>query len=71
MMTTRDELHEAARKVAKQKQVVDNLGLVNVYGMEPERKADLDARYRIETDLLHRFDGEYRAKLNAFVPEKE
>ncbi len=66
-MTTREELHEAARKVAKQQQVVDGLGLVNVYGMEPERKADLDARYRIETDLLHRLDDEYRAKLKGFT----
>lgn len=66
-MTTREELHEAARKVAKQQQIVDGLGLVNVYGMDPERKADLDARYRIETDLLRRLDGEYRAKLNQFT----
>lgn len=72
---TRDELMEVAKRLSRQRLLMENLRMMNVPADLDER-VDSDARYMIENDKLYELEREYAAaskeygSLDAFSPRR-
>lgn len=67
-MTTKAEVIKAAEKAAIQEEYVRGLGLMNT-PTTFEKKVDSDATYRLATDIMYRYQKEYRDLFDKWYSE--
>lgn len=63
---THGELMKAAQRLATQRLLVGNLGLLNV-PVDPEKRIEADAVYMIERDKLEMLELDYRSAFRQFA----
>ncbi|HWY79021.1 MAG TPA: hypothetical protein VNW29_01560 [Candidatus Sulfotelmatobacter sp.] len=63
---TKDELLEIAKKLSRQKMVVESMGMINTWQITIEDRIDLDARFIVENDIFYKYKKEYYVALKDF-----